>query len=317
MNVKNALLQFGSFPIEYTATYIKCKMDIKLEKFDEASHQHYRKKEQFIVRYLSDKFQDIINKYKTMQETAISPTVQRIWICWLQGEEQAPFLVRKCIESVRKHAGNRPVVLLTENNYRDYVTFPGYIEEKIESGIISKTIFSDLLRVSLLEKFGGLWLDATVYSVRPIPDEWFDYPMFCGKGVLPTKYSYRYAHMDDWTVYFLAGMQHSLFYQFLQEFLYEYWKREKCLIDYFLTSYVSLIGREQIPLFKKQYESIPYNNVDIENFALHLNDPYTTDLIDQFLSGSTSLYKLSYKWKFYNRTPENQLTLFDYFCKYL
>jgi len=43
------------------------------------------------------------------------------------------------------------------------VELPGYIVEKWEKGRIPAAMFSDLLRVELLIKYGGTWIDSTVF----------------------------------------------------------------------------------------------------------------------------------------------------------
>ena len=86
-----------------------------------------------------------------------------IWIFWWQGYDTAPLLVKKCIDSIIKNAGNHPVILITKENWKNYADIPDYIIEKVEKGIITLTHFSDILRMSLVSEHGGLWLDATIF----------------------------------------------------------------------------------------------------------------------------------------------------------
>ncbi|MDE7095373.1 MAG: capsular polysaccharide synthesis protein, partial [Anaeroplasmataceae bacterium] len=50
----------------------------------------------------------------------------KIWVAWFQGEENAPILVKKCIESIRSSFPDREVVILTEDNFKEYVDIPEY-----------------------------------------------------------------------------------------------------------------------------------------------------------------------------------------------
>ena len=93
--------------------------------------------------------------------------IKTVWICWWQGLDKAPVLVRKCYDSVEQNFRGWKIVVITLENYKRYVSFPNYIEKKWKEGLISLTHMSDLLRVELLSKFGGLWLDATVYVTSP------------------------------------------------------------------------------------------------------------------------------------------------------
>lgn len=88
-----------------------------------------------------------------------------VWIYWGQGVENAPDIVRLCVRSVMDNFTNdgRRVILLNDDNISDYVTFPDYIMEKYRKGIITRALFSDLLRLELLITHGGTWVDSTVF----------------------------------------------------------------------------------------------------------------------------------------------------------
>ena len=63
-----------------------------------------QKKHKFVLGYLKQDFQNIIDKYKTETiSTAIQiPQKKYIWVMWWQGEENAPDLVKMCINSINK-----------------------------------------------------------------------------------------------------------------------------------------------------------------------------------------------------------------------
>ena len=104
---------------------------------------------------------------------------QEIWMLWLDGEDKAPAIVKRCIASVRAAFPDRTVHVLTEDNYREYAKFPAFIQEKIDSGQITKTHMSDLLRLELLIRYGGrtcpenleLVSDSVYAASDPAPDE--------------------------------------------------------------------------------------------------------------------------------------------------
>ena len=85
-----------------------------------------------------------------------------IWWCWLQGVENAPEIVQTCLESVRRHLSDYDLRIITLENYAQYVEIPDYIVEKYLRGSMSANHFANVLRLELLVRYGGLWLDATV-----------------------------------------------------------------------------------------------------------------------------------------------------------
>lgn len=90
-------------------------------------------------------------QYATEQESC-----PRVWICWMQGIENAPKLVQDCYSSIQEHITDRKIVLITAKNRKEYVVFPDYIEQKYEAGIITHTHFSDLLRLAIINVYNFL-----------------------------------------------------------------------------------------------------------------------------------------------------------------
>lgn len=92
-----------------------------------------------------------------------------IWICWFQGMDNAPELVKNAINLLL-----RITRIKSDSTYRknisDYVTFPEYIMTKWKQGVITHTHMTDLLRLELLINYGGLWLDATVLCTGDAPE---------------------------------------------------------------------------------------------------------------------------------------------------
>ena len=110
---------------------------------------------------------------------------KKIWILWFQGEEEMPYVVRHCFKSWKIHNPEYDIQLLTSQNYTDFIE----IEEQILSnGIITKQALSDIVRVFLLDKYGGVWVDATCFCTKPL-DAWlpqsmtFDFYAFQKPGV--------------------------------------------------------------------------------------------------------------------------------------
>lgn len=93
-----------------------------------------------------------------------------MWVLWWQGIDKAPDIVKICIQSIRKNIGNRNLVILDESNFRDYTNLNPKYENLLNAGAISKTQFSDLLRLNLLYNRGGVWLDSTYLLTGELPN---------------------------------------------------------------------------------------------------------------------------------------------------
>ncbi len=166
-----------------------------------------------------------------------------VWVLWLQGRSSAPEVVKKCINSHEKCLKDRNVHILTEENYRECVSFPPWIQEKIDAGIITRTHMSDLLRLELLTKYGGTWIDATVFlSDRPA-DYMLESQLFLFQTLKPGLDGHTTA-ISSW---FMTSQADSRILMLAREMLYEYWKNNNSLIDYFLIHYFIQIAIEQYP----------------------------------------------------------------------
>ena len=113
--------------------------------------------------FLEKEFYEFIINYEF--NTCNQKNSKIIWTLWMQGYENAPELVKCTIDSIRKFAelNGFQFILLEKDTIEKYIVFPKLIKEKMNLGIIDYTKISDILRVSLLAKYGGTWVDATIY----------------------------------------------------------------------------------------------------------------------------------------------------------
>ena len=134
-------------------------------KESEAVKNRLMKKHQIMIDFLEDKFKDYWKNYQLQESIPDCDEKLRnkIWICWWQGIENAPEIVKACVESIKRNAGEYEVIVITDDNCKDYVQFPDWLEGKMENEIFSRTHYSDLLRMSILAKYGGIWIDSTFF----------------------------------------------------------------------------------------------------------------------------------------------------------
>jgi hypothetical protein len=88
----------------------------------------------------------------------------RVWIYWEQGWDQAPPLVAACLRSWIEHNPDAEIVALDARSVLDWVDperlFPG-------RGM-SLNHKSNLIRLNLLARHGGIWVDATTFCTTPL-----------------------------------------------------------------------------------------------------------------------------------------------------
>ena len=99
-----------------------------------------------------------------------------IHYCWF-GKGQMPELVERCIASWKKHMPNWEYRLWTEDNF-DIASAPQYVQEAYAA---KKYAFvSDYVRLWVLEREGGLYMDVDFEVYKPFDDLMEQYDAFAG-----------------------------------------------------------------------------------------------------------------------------------------
>jgi len=219
--------------------------------------------------------------------SAVEPT-DVVWTLWLQGEEQAPDVVRACLRSAREHLSGKRVVVLTEDNWRDFVELPPWIEEKLASGAITRTHLSDLIRLELLTRFGGMWVDATVFFTGAPPAYVADSDLFLYQLLKPGLDG-QSIRTSSWL---MTAQAPSKILILARELLFEYWRHYDHMMDYYLIHYCLEAAIDAHP--DEWARVVPASNEVPHMLLLRLGDPFDADVFAGICE-QTSVHKLSYK----------------------
>lgn len=92
-----------------------------------------------------------------------------VWSFWHKGEKNAPEYIQKCLNTWRTINPNWDVRVLDLDSIFEFLDPQQLFGANIES--ISAAALSDLLRINLLAKYGGVWVDATCVCRKPL-DVW-------------------------------------------------------------------------------------------------------------------------------------------------
>jgi len=245
---------------------------------------YYKKAEKKIKKnYL--KFADTEPKGLSFGENDVKSP---IWVYWKQGVDNAPDIVKACIESIKANSDGN-VIILTDENAGEYVKFPSYITEGLEKGNISTAAFSDLLRFSLLEHYGGTWIDSTVYMTGKIPDYIMKSDFFAFQdsfGLIKNP-----ALMSVW---FLHCSAHNKVIKQTRNIAFSYWCNEKYVIEYLIPYIILTTVLENNP---KEYYKVPYANSDYSHLLSNsLDEKFDSGKYNHIIE-MVPIHKLTYKLK--------------------
>ena len=94
---------------------------------------------------------------------------KNIFLLWLQGWGNAPWLQKQVLKSWQINNPNWNIILLDFNNLSEYINDINYIYDSLKE--ISPQAKSDIIRLSLLKNYGGVWADSTLLCMQPL-DHW-------------------------------------------------------------------------------------------------------------------------------------------------
>lgn len=259
-----------------------------------------------IIAWFQKKFHREILQLKEEISQRELPHVhsKKIWVYWAQGIENAPDIVKVCVQSIYEHLGNRyEIVLLSDKTYREYVSFPQYIEEKYQKGMIGRALFADLLRTELLIEHGGTWMDATIFC------SWDRVPSYMLESDL---FLFQTTFVESWCVptkienYFISAASNHPILMLCQGLLYQYWKKYNREIEYLFYYEIFTVAAEA---YREKWDNVVhYPRADTLVLSNELHKPYDKDKFEDILS-RYPFHKLTYRW------PGGEGSYFDYIVK--
>lgn len=247
-------------------------------------------------RKLYKRYKSELTRFDESYDDSLPHTqTNKVWVCWFQGMDSAPKLVQRCYASLQENLTDRQIVLITKENMAQYVQFPDYILKKWEAGIITNTHMTDLLRLELLIRHGGMWVDATVLCTRPeaqIPEYYFQSELFFYQSLKPG----RDGHSHLCSSWLMSACTNNRVLMATQHLCYAYWRNENKMLDYFLLHDFLSICLEHYPQLWNAM--IPCCNSTPHILLLRLFEQYDEKMWAA-ITQQAPFHKLSYKF-----TPE-------------
>jgi hypothetical protein len=140
-----------------------------------------------------------------------------IWMLWLQGWDEAPELMAACARTWRRCNPGWELRLLAASDLPALIgDDPGM--RAVADRSLPPESFSNVVRMALLLRYGGVWADATTYCLRPL-DDWL--PALMRSGF------FAFTNVDPDRMiasWFLAAEPQGRLLQIWQEYLVAYWR---------------------------------------------------------------------------------------------
>lgn len=252
----------------------------------------HKRRVDVLVSAITKYFKRYLPKTNDIQEQEIinNDKNEKIFSIWLQGEENAPELVKACYRSIRKNC-KQELIVLDEKSVFDYITLPDIIVQKYKEGKIHRAHFADICRVELLYEHGGYWLDSTDFMMTPMPDwiEQQDFFMF----LTGTKYGSPYSFAQNC---FIRARKGSYLLAAWRAMILNYWIKENREFDYFMHQllFKTLVTYDKRA--RKYFDAMPHVSQDPTHvlWAEYRDKQFNQKQFDEIARGAC-FQKLTYR----------------------
>lgn len=246
---------------------------------------------------LTAKYGSKVQEFKTFngsrELTHEHPKV--IWWCWQQGIEKTPDIVAACYNSLKRNFPEYEIKVVDAENWSKYVKLPDFIVEKWGKKQIPPALFSDLLRLQLLIKYGGTWIDSTVLCTLDSSSKFQDSSAqkYLDADLFLFQYTpegtTRNISISNW---FISACSNNEVLMTLRDMLFAYWKDFNCTLDYYIFHlFFKLVANEYL----EQIATMPYGySVWSITLMHHLGDSFNKEQWDRLVS-EVSFHKLAYR----------------------
>jgi Capsular polysaccharide synthesis protein/Polysaccharide pyruvyl transferase len=231
-----------------------------------------------------------------------------IWSLWLQGLEEAPDLVRACLTSWANRNPGWIHHILTRD------TLPLFLPEARNAGsLLARDLppaaLSDVVRVELLSRFGGVWVDATCYCLQPL-DDWLAEAMSAGFFAFSKPGPDRM--LSSW---FLSSEPASPVLRAWKRRMEAFWRQRLETEDYFWFHHLFELAYNEDPSVRATWEAVPKISADgphcFSPYDENLLGPIDSDRLRIVETAKTPVLKLTHKIHHSRGTAG---TAYRYFC---
>lgn len=260
-----------------------------------------------IIRILNENQEEIFRKYESAWTNGEQVENPPIFVFWYQGFNNAPPVVKCYHNALLRHCGKHSVITVDKENVSDLIDLPSYIYEKLDKGLIPIALFSDIVRFALLEKYGGLWLDATILTTKDIDEEVFHFPYYTIRIDASERFFTKFLGLDRWSIFCFGGYKNSSLFAIMKELLISYWKHNNTHLDYFLTDiYLECIYRRNRHMRELIDACTVFPREKIFYIAENLYEDFSQNIVEKYKRLNPSFSKCTYKLK-KERIKENCL----------
>jgi hypothetical protein len=186
----------------------------------------------------------------------VAPKIPRdIWTLWLQGRENAPPIVQACLRTWERRNPSWRVHVLDRRSLHRFLDLDETHPGAVAAPNMPPEAFSDVVRVALLERYGGVWVDGTLFCARPL-DDWLP-------ALVETDF-FAFGNPEPRVVasWFLAATPRSYVMEYWSRRTAAYWDGRSERDEYFWFHSLFAAATREDPRFREIWEATPRVSAD-------------------------------------------------------
>ena len=195
-----------------------------------------------------------------------------------------------------------------KNNRMIFVVLPTLFDAQkyydlLKAGKMKMAHFSDILRTMLLIKYGGCWIDSTVYLTGKLPEYITNSDLFLFKN-------YEDVDLDGLNManYFIHSKPNNKMLKDELDVIEEYWKDNNYVMNYFFYLHIFTLLTKSDEENKRIWAKVPFVSfIPVQHFQRELMTQFDEQKWNAFKEQS-NIHKLSYKSKALGLKKEQELS---------
>lgn len=221
--------------------------------------------------------------------------IKHIYLLWLQGFDKVPPIVYQCIKSWKHYNPDWQIFYLTESNIHKLININLKKYKQLE-----KCHLSDIIRLLLLNKYGGVWADATTFCNKSLSS---CLPTYTKEGFFAFDKPGPDRLLSNW---FLYSEPNNYIIKCWTNATLNYYETHNKAHTYFINHYLfgDLYKNKNNLEFKQMWDKVPKLSANGQDLGPHylqekgLFSICTNVVKKDITSKITPLYKLTWKCDF-------------------
>lgn len=227
-----------------------------------------------------------------------------IWQYWGQGfaAAQQNDTVNLCFASIDRFKGDYQVIRLDEESVKEYLDFPDFVWEKKKNPEFKPAFFADLIRLALLDVYGGVWVDATILLTAPIDSVILQQEFFMFQRMdsaqnkeFWTAFNADYFGWNDEHVVnvlnsFIVGKKDNHLMHICVEIMLNYWKTQSHIPHYF---FFQIMFNQLLEKYLNETDFLKLDDTLVHLLQIVQNEKLDQKKYDEILT-KTMIHKLNY-----------------------